>query len=68
MFSTVAIVFVQGFQALINVTQNGYAEAIQKTYRISPIGVSVYAFYFFVCIQILISGFFFVPVFWLGIV
>ena len=68
MFSTVAIVFVQGFQALINVTQNGYAEAIQTTYRISPISVSVYAFYLFVCIQILISGFFFVPVFWLGIV
>jgi len=68
MFSTVAIVFSQGFQALIKVTQNGYAEAIQKTYRISRIGVSVYAFYLFVCVQILISGFFFVPVLWLGIV
>ena len=66
MFSTIAIVFIQGFQCLVKITRKGYAESIIDVTL--PLSVHVQVFYTCVSVQMLLSGLFFVPVLWLSIV
>lgn len=68
MFSTVTIVFVQGFQCLVLVTRIGFQEATQKSYSFMNVNSSIYTFYLFISIQIFVSGLFFIPLLWLSIV